>query len=189
MTQTVGRCFWMASRRVWEIFARQRERTQPAGQEMVSCARVSGNGFASLMTPKPVPRSDGSTPRMTRCALGAARSADAQAGETARGETPPRRSWICSNCRRVMLTSGFCQWCRGCKRKNAGRNLRVTAFGESSKGKVSVPDRCRDHFDCWNSSVPARRHWGATHCVASVLPARRKMRCDDWPRAHCAAPD
>jgi hypothetical protein len=60
--------------------------------------------------------------------LGAARKADVKTGETARGEAPPRRSCICSNCRRVMLTSGFCQRRRGCKRKNAGRNLHATAF-------------------------------------------------------------
>ena len=37
--------------KVAEILARQRERSQFAGQEIVPCARVCGNGFASLMTP------------------------------------------------------------------------------------------------------------------------------------------
>ena len=38
-----------------------------AGHEIVPCASVSGKGFASSITPKPVPRKEGSTPRTIRC--------------------------------------------------------------------------------------------------------------------------
>ncbi len=81
-----------------------------------------------------------------------------------------------------MPTSGFCQRRRGCKSKNAGRNLRGAAFDASSKERVSAPDHCRDHFDCWNSAAVARRNGNTTHCVAGVPRARPPARCGGWTR-------
>ena len=72
------------------------------------------------ITPKPVPRNDGSIPKMTRLeARSAVRRFGSKTGEAARGEAPPMRFCICSNCCRVMPTGGFCQRRRSCKRKNA----------------------------------------------------------------------
>ena len=64
--------------------------------------------------------------------------ADEKTGKTARGEAPPRRSCICSNCRRVMPTNGFCQRRKGCKSKNAAAKPCVAAFvGPTHKGSMS----------------------------------------------------
>ncbi len=82
-----------------------------------------------------------------------------------------------------MPTCGFCQRRRGCKRKNAGRNLPAAAFDASGKKQVSASDRCRDHFDCWNSAAVARRNGSSTHCVAGVAgPAPRRERRGGWLR-------
>ena len=121
-------------------------------------------------------------------------------GEAARGEAPPMRSCICSNCRRVMPTSGFCQRRRGCKSKNAGRNLHAAAFDEQNQRPVNVPGRdpnhCRDCCrNCWililvrtiltTMMKPVRMTAGY---VAGARRARRPARCGGRPRAHCVVP-
>ena len=64
MAQTDGWYWAEISRSVCRIFNRHRERSQPGGQAMTPWASATGCGLAILITPKPVPRREGSMPIM-----------------------------------------------------------------------------------------------------------------------------
>ena len=97
------------------------------------------------MIPKPVPRSDGSTPRMisfdARCAMRDA------GGRIARGDLPPTRSFICSNCRSEIPTRELCQPRRSCKSKNAALNFPARRSRIESNG-----NQCPGQFGFWSLS-------------------------------------
>ncbi len=102
-------------------FARQRERSQSFGQEMVPCASVTGAFPPVRMTPKPVPRSDGSMPRIICVTGDACRAADGCGNAVERLFFPLKRSCICSNCCLDMPTRTGCQRRSGGKSKNAAQ--------------------------------------------------------------------
>ena len=86
---------------------------------MVPCARVIGCAPPVRMRPKPVPRSDGSTPSMI-CAMRVVWCVMGGKGSVVeRAFLPLKRCCICSNCCREMPTGRGCQRRRDGKRKNA----------------------------------------------------------------------
>jgi hypothetical protein len=100
-----------------------------------------------------------------------------------------------------MLTSGFCQRRRGCKSKNAGRNLRATAFDKSNQRPVNASgrdpnhcqNRCRNHLDYGSVPTILVTMMGAAMmtvgCVVVVAgPVRRLARCGGWLRVRWIGP-
>ena len=90
---------------------------------MVPCAKATGCVPPVRMTPKPVPRKDGSTPSMICAVRVVWRVMGGNGSVVERVFLPLKRCCICSNCCREIPTSRGCQRrCSG-KRKNAGTLL------------------------------------------------------------------
>src|SRR4051812_20514901 len=93
---------WRSSSR---MRTRQRERSQPDAHLIVPCTKTSAEGLANRRIPYPVPRSDGSIPRITSCRLLGVNDS-VKTGAAVRF-SPRTLLFICSNWRGLMPIAGM----------------------------------------------------------------------------------
>ena len=119
----------------WEMFARQRECGQLAEHEIVPCVNARGWALQSSITPKPVPRSEGSRPRITVCPELLRIGVDSMTGDATRGLRPLTRAVIWWNCWSVIPTHATVPTIARLQKQKTGkpRALRATAPAERDR--------------------------------------------------------